>query len=190
MSTPPSNYLATLWLKWKSLKLPWRRRWLAGQDLAGNTYWYFKPTLSAPNTRRILQNNPKIPYSDLDISPSWHQWLRHTRPTPPSLQEQRADVQRQVELKRRAQLADERWKAQGSFIEKPRRGNLEVGIGDGEKEGTVGRRGEMGKVRGAGEEGEGEKREREREEWRKERVKGAPGQGWQPEAWTPGRVRR
>ena len=41
---------------------------MTGTDLAGNTYWYFKPSFASPRPRRILQNNPKIAYSDLNIS--------------------------------------------------------------------------------------------------------------------------
>lgn len=66
-------------------------------------------------------------------------------------------------------------------------------MGDGEKEGTVGKRWEEGQRTAAGEtkekeRSEGEKRERENP-W-KQTDRGVPGQGWQPEAWTPGPVRR
>ena len=119
---------------------------------------------------------------------SWHQWLRHTRSTPPSIQEQQNDVLRQIQLKQRAQLADERWAAKPSVLDKPRRGNQELGVGDGEKEGTVGRRWEEGKTTAAGEkvekdQSEGEKKER-KDPWQ-HRDRGVPGQTWQPEAWTP-----
>ena len=125
----------------------------------------------------------------------WHQWLRHTRPSPPSIQEQQADVFRQIQLKQRAQLADERWAAKPSVLDKPRRGNLELGVGDGEKEGTVGRKWEEGQKTAAGEtkekeRSEGEKRERERQNPWLQRDRGVPGQRWQPDAWTPGPVRR
>jgi len=143
-----------------------------------------------PQPRRILQNDPKIPYSDIQISPQWHQWLRHTRLSPPSLQEQQTDVLRQQRLKQLAQAADERWAAKPSVLDKPRRGNLELGVGDGEAEGTVGRRWERGVETGSGqskekERSEGEKRERENP-WKKDRGK----QEYQPEAWIPGSVKR
>lgn len=77
-----------------------------------------------------------------------------------------------------------------SFLDKPRRGNLELGVGDGEGVvGTVGRQGETA--------GEGvgavprEEREKQKEKDAKEMMKGKnPGEGWQPEAWSPGRVSR
>jgi NADH dehydrogenase [ubiquinone] 1 alpha subcomplex assembly factor 2 len=169
-----------------------------GSDLVGNTYWYFKPTLSTPHARRIMQNNPKIPYSDLNISPAWHQWLRHTRPVPPSLAEQQADIQRQIQLKQNALLADARWAAKPSVMDAPRRGNLELGVGDGEMEGTVGRRWEEGQKTGKGEVKEKERSEVEQRErnseiekknpWARERR--GPGEGYQPESWTPGIARR
>lgn len=171
-----------------------------GTDLKGNTFWYFKPSRAVTRPRRILRNNPNIPYSDIEIPPSWHQWLRGTRDTPPSLREQIQDVQRQRDLKQLAAAADARWAAKPSVLAKPRRGNLELGVGDGEVEGTVGRRWEEGQRR-EGEErvekgmSEGEKRERgervkkeEQNPWARQR--GSAGEGWQPEAWTPGPVNR
>ena len=126
----------------------------------------------------------------------WHQWLRHTRAFPPSLAEQQADVQRQIQLKHNAQLADARWAAKPSVMDKPRRGNLELGVGDGEVEGTVGRRWEEGQKTGRGELKEKERSEGEMRERDKQRVnpwkrgRGAPGEEFQPESWTPGPVRR
>jgi len=92
----------------------------------------------------------------------WHQWLRHTRLHPPSLSEQQADITRQIQLKQRVKLADERWAAKASVLDRPRRGNLEVGVGDGEG------------------------LEKEKEGGWGKRERGVPGQGWQPESWTPG----
>ena len=92
----------------------------------------------------------------------WHQWLRRTRSSPPSIQEQQADVTRQIQLKQRAQLADERWAAKPSVLDKPRRGSLELGVGDGEAEGTVGNRWEEGQRTAAGETMEKERCEGEK----------------------------
>lgn len=161
-----------------------------GTDLYGNTFWYFKPSFASLQPRRILQNNPKIAYSDIQISPQWHQWLRHTRPSPPSLQEQQTDVVRQQQLKRLAQAADERWAAKPSVLDKPRRGNMALGVGDGEAEGTVGRRWEPGEETAPGETAEekkGEKRKKEKENpWKRDQGKAE----YQPEAWTPGPSKR
>lgn len=86
------------------------------------------------------------------------------------------------------------------MLDKPRRGNLELGVGDGEVEGTVGRRWEEGQKTGQGEtvrkeRSEGEQRERgeqvrkgKENPWARQR--GSAGEGWQPEAWSPGHVKR
>lgn len=162
--------------KWKSLRLPWRKRFLAGRsirvvrktlidtgtDLEGNRYYFLRPTLSTipgpdnRNLRRILQpaSQTKTHYSDIVISPAWHQWLRGTRDTAPSLAEQQTDFTRQSQLKVLARAADERWEAKGRLSEptnpdwtptvqdEPRRDNFELAVGDGEgPTGSVGMRG-------------------------------------------------
>lgn len=116
------------------------------------------------------------------------------------MREQIQDVQRQRDLKQLAAAADARWAAKPSVLDKPRRGNLELGVGDGEVEETVGRKWEEGRRREGGEMvekemSEGEKRERgervkkeEESPWARQR--GSAGEGWQPEAWTPGPVNR
>ena len=81
-------------------------------------------------------------------------------------------------------------------MDKPRRGNLELGVGAGSGAGTVGRRWEGGPKTGPGEvkekeRSEGEKTERDKQRenpWKRQR--GAPGEDYQPESWTPGQARR
>ncbi|OAG40022.1 hypothetical protein AYO21_05703 [Fonsecaea monophora] len=112
-----------LWLRWKMLRLPWRKRFLVGQDLYGNTFWEFKDALNHNRWRRIVQGRRRATLSslsDVQISPQWHQWLRQTRNDPPTMQEQAADVQRQAQLKINARLADERWAAKAKYIEEPK----------------------------------------------------------------------
>lgn len=81
----------SLWFKWKSLRLPWRKSFLvgmcfyllffffffqagddadgaAGQDLLGNTYWEFRETLNSPRLRRIVKYNRNVHYADVKIS--------------------------------------------------------------------------------------------------------------------------
>ncbi|KAI4221451.1 MAG: hypothetical protein L6R36_006898 [Xanthoria steineri] len=201
-----SSPFRTLWQKWKALPLPWRRRWLAGTDLAGNKYYYFRPSGSGvPKPRRILQQkNPQIPYSDITIPVQWHQWLRHTRVSAPTILELQSDEERKARLKVLAEAADRRWAGKPSVLDRPRRGNLEVGVGDGEGVvGGLGRRGESVEGvegEGAGREGqrlpvgfkgedvrdswgEGEKGRGE-SPWGKARARGA-GEGYQPESWRP-----
>jgi NADH dehydrogenase [ubiquinone] 1 alpha subcomplex assembly factor 2 len=74
--------------------------------------------------RRIVQYPPTVQYSDLNISPQWHQWLRHTRPDPPSITEQSQDLVRQKNLKVLAAAADARWAAKPSFLDAPRKPEL------------------------------------------------------------------
>ncbi|KAL8927017.1 MAG: hypothetical protein Q9208_002562 [Pyrenodesmia sp. 3 TL-2023] len=186
-----------LWLKWKALQLPWRKQWLAGVDLAGNSYYYFRPSIGT-RPRRILKQNPRIPYSDIKIPVQWHQWLRYTRPAAPSIQELQIDVERKEQLKQLAAAADARWASKPSVLDAPRRRNQELGVGDGEGQiGVVGRRGESSEGEAEGQRlGEGVKGEDVRDNWGegkkgrgenpwiKKRPTGA-GEGYQPGSWQP-----
>ncbi|KAJ6099608.1 hypothetical protein N7467_001143 [Penicillium canescens] len=110
----------SLWFKWKALRLPWRKSFLVGQDLAGNTFWEFKDVLNAARYRRIVRFDPKTHFSDVQVTPQWHQWLRHVRQHPPSIEEQKQDLVRQAQIKQLARLADERWASKASFLDKPK----------------------------------------------------------------------
>ncbi|CAI7666109.1 unnamed protein product [Penicillium glandicola] len=110
----------SLWFKWKKLRLPWRKSFLVGEDLAGNTFWEFKDVLNASRYRRIVRFDPKTHFSDVQVTPQWHQWLRHVRQHPPSIQEQQQDLVRQAQIKQLARLADERWASKASFLDKPK----------------------------------------------------------------------
>jgi NADH dehydrogenase [ubiquinone] 1 alpha subcomplex assembly factor 2 len=141
MSSSAVSPFRKAWYKWKALHLPWRKRFLIGMiphhpassslpfqlltltglDLQGNTFWEFRDTLSSHKyrMRRIVQYPPTVHYSDLNISPQWHQWLRHTRQDPPSLTEQSQDLVRQENLKALVAQADARWAAKPSFLDAP-----------------------------------------------------------------------
>ncbi|GAB1320195.1 hypothetical protein MFIFM68171_10405 [Madurella fahalii] len=146
MSQKPISPLLQAWYKWKMLRLPWRRQFLVGLDLHGNTYWEFldrgsslppstsgtptsstaAPTASPPSPvrwRRIVRY-PRGTHNDaVNVSPAWHQWLRHTRATPPSLAEQRADVARQERIKVLAAQADARWEAKPRLVGRDTQGS-------------------------------------------------------------------
>jgi len=98
---------------------------LLGLDLSGATFWEFADKLSPNSTRmrRIVQYPRNVHYSDVSsqISPAWHQWLRHTRPNPPSIEEQQQDVVRQEQLKVLAAQADARWASKKSYLDTPDR---------------------------------------------------------------------
>ena len=148
-------------------------------------------------------------YSDVTITPQWHQWLRHTRLTPPSIEEQVADEERQRNLKHLAKLADERWASKPSFLDQPKEGSKDhpqpaLRVRDSAAyaapEGAPVRRDEAVDDRVTspvrGEDGEGglpPRKDPERREEAEERgeknpwdlKRGAPSEEWQPQAWDP-----
>ncbi|KAK4249912.1 hypothetical protein C7999DRAFT_29588 [Corynascus novoguineensis] len=133
MSQPPISPILRAWYKWKMLRLPWRRQFLVGFDLSGNTYWEFldrgsrlhspnpsrhpQTTTQAVRWRRIVRYPSGTHHSAVVVPPAWHQWLRHTRPAPPTLTEQRAEVARQERIRRLAAEADARWEAKPKVME-------------------------------------------------------------------------
>lgn len=67
---PPTGpgVLKQLWRRWKTLRLPWRRQFLAGADLAGNTFWEFKDAMNAQRFRRMVKYVNQGHYADVKIS--------------------------------------------------------------------------------------------------------------------------
>ena len=127
------------------------------------------------------------------------QWLRHTRQHAPSLQEQYSDVQRQIQLKHLAKLADERWAAKGSLLDKPEQtaqpapatlprdpGGYVGGSRDDvmEDTGVANKSYPREKEEKPVEEEDAKAKAGRENPWK--RQKGAPSEGWQPEAWKPG----
>jgi NADH dehydrogenase [ubiquinone] 1 alpha subcomplex assembly factor 2 len=163
-----------------------------GQDLHGNTFWEFRDALSpASRMRRIVKYRVPAHHSDVEVSPQWHQWLRHTRAEPPSLEEQARDVLRLQELKVLSRQADERWESKrrvGDTMDHGERRvlepTMELGGGGGltkgsrleEEGGTREREKEVGEVAGlAG------TRDAREDPWR--RARRNPGEEFQPESW-------
>lgn len=222
-----------IWYKWKTLPLPWRRQVLAGTflpprlapshslstllcqiltyskgvDLKGNTYWELRDGRAAElgRVRRTVKTPRSTHYGDVAVSPAWHQWLRHTRRDPPSVDEQRADVARQERLKLLAAQADARWAASRAVSDGPEMAQavppLRSAAGEKPVAGALAEdvRESMGGVEEpvSGEEkSAGESREEDREAvqtgkvaaaespW-KQPTTGNPGQNWQPQGWTP-----
>ncbi|KAF2689862.1 hypothetical protein K458DRAFT_382990 [Lentithecium fluviatile CBS 122367] len=108
-----------LWYNWKMMQLPWRKRWLVGFDLEGNTYWEFKDALHAGRKRRIVNYGQWIHHGDVNVPPVWMQWLRHTRAEAPTIADQQAEVYRQARIKQLAAQADARWAAKPSVLDAP-----------------------------------------------------------------------
>jgi hypothetical protein len=73
---PPQapSALKQIWLKWKTLRLPWRRQFLAGSDLSGNTFWEFKDAMNAQRYRRIVKYAKAGHYSDVKVSGKSSKW--------------------------------------------------------------------------------------------------------------------
>ncbi|ATY65934.1 NADH:ubiquinone subunit [Cordyceps militaris] len=192
------------WLKWKSLRLPWRKRFLVGFDLQGNTYWEFRLTTrgtgdAAPNGlgeverwRRIVQYPRATHLSAVKVGPLWHQWLRYTRRDPPSLEEQRGDVVRQARTKVLAADADARWAAKPRVMDAPPPPPPTL------PETTTTPHAETTPLRAESRRRRSSKRPEEmtqaradddaeddgKDPWKKARTRG-PSEDWQPQAWSP-----
>ncbi|KAK2732242.1 hypothetical protein CKAH01_02188 [Colletotrichum kahawae] len=143
MSSTRISPILEAWYKWKSLRLPWRKRFLIGpspvtstmvllkpsiltrsvpgRDLQGYTYWEFREQRGdGPGRFRRIVHYPRSTYlSDVKVSPLWHQWLRHTREHPPSLEEQSKEIVRQERMKMLAAQADARWEAKPRVMDAP-----------------------------------------------------------------------
>ncbi|KAI9806726.1 MAG: hypothetical protein M1825_006183 [Sarcosagium campestre] len=194
-----TSTLQRLWFRWKALKLPWRRKFLAGYDLAGNSYWEFKDNLNANRLRRIVQYPRSTHYGDVQLTPQWHQWLRHTRTDPPSVAELRDDVDRQVAMKELARAADERWASKPSFLVMPGTASQQQ-----QPEPAMALRDPGGYVKSAHSQSERgvrnavvspaetdprtekeQKTKTKEDPWAAARRPQGPSEGWQPEAWNP-----
>lgn len=172
----------SLWFKWKSLKLPWRKSFLAGSDLRGNTFWEFKDALNASRYRRIVKVDPKTHLGDVQVSPQWHQWLRHMRKDAPTIQEQQQDLVRQAHIKQLARLADERWASKPSYLDKPH--TQQPAPATKTSDDTLKAPAQETKTDTAIEQEETEKQPVAKEDpWAKAR--GSPGENWQPDSWSP-----
>ncbi|KAF2276770.1 uncharacterized protein EI97DRAFT_458107 [Westerdykella ornata] len=203
-----------LWFTWKMQRFPWRRKWLAGFDLEGNTFWEFKDPLHHARNRRILKPRRWTHLGDVNIPPQWTQWLRNTRPDPPTLAELQADVARRERLKMLAAQADARWASKPSMLDTPDRqqpvqmlesrdpgsgiaqsSRDKVASSEGEPISIMNSQEEITKHRQVEQTGETavKKRKVKKQEqgdspW-KQTPRGNPGDDWQPQGWTPGAVR-
>ncbi|KAJ5569981.1 uncharacterized protein N7459_009411 [Penicillium hispanicum] len=178
----------SLWFKWKSFRLPWRKSFLVGNDLAGNTFWEFKDVMNANRYRRIVKFDPKTHYGDVQVTPQWHQWLRYVREHPPSIEEQQQDVLRQRQIKELARLADERWASKPSFLDKPQTQqpapameSSEVTVNAASEDAATPAPGASASQQAPAAES---KPQKEPNPWARADNKN-PGDSWQPEPWTP-----
>ncbi|KAJ4295602.1 hypothetical protein N0V90_007615 [Kalmusia sp. IMI 367209] len=203
-----------LWYNWKMMQLPWRRRWLAGFDLDGNTYWEFKDAKHSLRNRRIVEYAGFTHHSDVNVPPQWMQWLRHTRFEAPTIPEQQAEVIRQAQMKRLAAEADARWAAKPSAVDAPdkqqpvqmlesrdpntgiRQMNADQEIRDRvESQPVATSENVQEEARQTDTAPTLKKRKPMRAEprdspWKQAAAKRNPGDEWQPESWTPPPARR
>ena len=88
---------------------------------------------------------------------------------------------RQIELKRLAQAADERWASKPSVLDQPRADSDQLLVRDSVDTGEAKHeRGEDDERKATGEQKESPWKENQ----------GNPGERWQPQAWTPGTLKR
>lgn len=156
----------------------------AGYDLQGNTYWEFRLTRGTEGSerwRRIVHYPRSAHYSSVKVSPLWHQWLRYTRQDPPSLDEQQREVVRQQRIKSLAEAADARWEAKPRVMDAPAAptgqplpsldtGGVREEVAQGDRHAATQREGQAVKE--------------EQDPWAKAKAQ-APGEKWQPTAWSP-----
>lgn len=114
-------------------------------------------------------------------------------------------------MKELAAKADERWRSQESFLDAPSKQQPAPAIGvkdlggympqtePEDKQGVMSGVGDQEQVQGAvdgkGKEVDegrykGKAKQREEAPWAKQAQRGNPGEGWQPESWTPGVAQR
>ncbi|KAK9483697.1 hypothetical protein V1527DRAFT_453869 [Lipomyces starkeyi] len=108
-----SGFFRSLYLRWKALrKVPFRKRFLIGTDLEGNTFWEWQNLNNPGRQRRMVElRTAKRDYVDYKLPPQWNQWLRHVRIVPPTIDELMQDESRLAGIQAKIQAAEKRWKS-------------------------------------------------------------------------------
>lgn len=185
-----SAVIREAWFKWKAMRLPWRKRFLIGHDLSGNTFWEFRDVRGAGpgRYRRIVQYPSNTHHSDVKVSPQWHQWLRYTREHPPSITEQSQDLVRQDRMKILAAQADARWEAKPRVMDAPGQPNGQrLPTLDTAKTQPIAPEttsvNKDASAQPSEQPGETVAKKYGHDPWSKPR--GGPSEEWQPQAWSP-----
>ncbi|KAG6365516.1 hypothetical protein INS49_007127 [Diaporthe citri] len=181
MSSKQISPLLQTWYKWKALRLPWRKRFLAGLDLQGNTYWEFRDVRGDPSDPRTR----------------WRRIVQYPRDTHYS---EHAEVRRQHQMRLLAAEADARWAAKPSLLEHdggaagqvgagqpvPALGSRRVARGGAEKESALPEEGTRRDAVASGSEQQAAaaKDAQKKDPWAQSR-RGGPSEDWQPQAWSP-----
>ncbi|KAG6141777.1 hypothetical protein E4U38_006379 [Claviceps purpurea] len=188
---PSFGPLTRAYYRWKTLRLPWRKRFFIGYDLQGNTYWEFKLTSADTRMRRIVNYPSRTYNSQVKVSPLWHQWLRYARNTPPSLDEQHGDVVRKERMKVLAAEADARWEAKPRLLgaDEPSQATLGAGakaemMVESETPQQMGAGGAEGAETAQGAQSAKDVEDAD-DSWEKAKKAQKVGDKWQPTAWNP-----
>ncbi|TPX51087.1 hypothetical protein SeMB42_g01035 [Synchytrium endobioticum] len=92
-----------------------------GEDLAGNKYFEADSLTGSGLSKRSVVWAEKKAYNEYDpdaLPVQWQAWLRHTRPSAPTLEElQKHEIQKQI-MAERARMADEGWKQELAALRK------------------------------------------------------------------------
>lgn len=129
--------------------------------------------------RRIVKYPRSTHYSEVRISPQWHQWLRYTREEPPSIAEQRSDVGRRARMRTLAAEADARWEAKPRVMEDPSPPRQAIGGGAAPPGSSA-----SASAPAAQKQKQREDKDKDKDPWAAAKATG-PGETWQPETWTP-----
>jgi NADH dehydrogenase [ubiquinone] 1 alpha subcomplex assembly factor 2 len=144
------------------------------------------------------------------VPPSWHQWLRHTRAAPPTVDEQKSDRLRQERIKVLAAQADARWASRPSVLDGPELGQTVPPLRSARRDGATRPAGTLAEdvreTMSSGDRPDEEPGSSEKESWGvsqegdKEAVRAGrapavkdswkpargPSEDWQPKGWNPG----
>ncbi|KAI2465327.1 hypothetical protein F4781DRAFT_34468 [Annulohypoxylon bovei var. microspora] len=188
LTAKPIGPLRKAWYQWKAIRFPWRKRVLVGLDLQGNTYWEFRlqrgdPSQPDSRFRRIVQYPRSTHYSEIKVSPQWHQWLRYQRAEVPTLDEQAQDLVRREQMKVLAAEADARWEAKPSYLDAPgkERGQPVPPL-DTDRNQPRERRSREPPARTERDDKGAQQKD---DPWKRATRSTGPGETWQPEAWSP-----
>ncbi|KAL0085480.1 hypothetical protein J3Q64DRAFT_1743795 [Phycomyces blakesleeanus] len=120
MSRPASSFLQRFSEVYKTVRFPWKKHALVGKDLEGNEYWEMPNPLGGRVKRWVQMKDHDdmtlLEQSHLPVQ--WHAWLRHTRPTPPSIQELVMEERRKAIVQGRAKKLDDAWAERKLQIER------------------------------------------------------------------------
>ncbi|KAK7948904.1 uncharacterized protein PG986_009790 [Apiospora aurea] len=205
MSSSNVGLVMRAWFRWKSLRLPWRKRFLAPTSKATPTGSSASPATRPPPTsadspayqssaddtrwRRIVKYPRSTHYSDVQVPPQWHQWLRYQRQEPPSIAEQQADVIRRQRMKVLAAEADARWAAKPSYLDQPQQQQLPkiaTTRDDAQPRPSPAINADTAAPAKTAE--QEKKKQEENDPWKKAAT--GPSETWQPAPWSPSSSRK